>query len=177
MRPRLGKNEAAERAFECGREGDYEREFSQACAAVRPPAGELHATRDAMRRLLLNGAGSPNENPTPARRPGAKRPQRAARRWSRRPRSNRRSSNCCDCRRDYERQRSPRRRRREGRRRTRIETSSGEGPDRARRRQRRVASAGLTAKEIGDLLAPGTAAQCERWIKPLVVYDFRSVKE
>ena len=28
-----------------------------------------------MRRLLLNGAGSPNENPTPARRPGAKRPQ------------------------------------------------------------------------------------------------------
>jgi hypothetical protein len=38
-------------------------------------SGELHATRDAMRRLLLNGAGSPNENPTPARRPGAKRPQ------------------------------------------------------------------------------------------------------
>jgi hypothetical protein len=37
-------------------------------------SGELHATRDAM-RLLLNGAGSPNENPTPARRPGAKRPQ------------------------------------------------------------------------------------------------------
>jgi hypothetical protein len=27
------------RAFECGREGDYEREFSRACAAVRPPVG------------------------------------------------------------------------------------------------------------------------------------------
>ena len=38
-------------------------------------SGELHATRDAMRRLLLNGAGSPNENPTPARRPGAKGPR------------------------------------------------------------------------------------------------------
>jgi hypothetical protein len=39
-------------------------------------SGELHATRDAMSRLLLlNGTGSPNENPTPARRPGAKRPQ------------------------------------------------------------------------------------------------------
>jgi hypothetical protein len=58
-----------------------------------------------------------------------------------------------------------------------IETSSGEGADRARRRQRQVASAGLTAEEIADLLAPGPAAQCERWIKPLVVYDFRSVKE
>jgi hypothetical protein len=29
-------------------------------------SSELDATRDAMRRLLLNGAG-PNENPTPAR--------------------------------------------------------------------------------------------------------------
>ena len=37
-------------------------------------SGELDATRDAMKRLLLNGAG-PNENPTPARRPGGKRPQ------------------------------------------------------------------------------------------------------
>ena len=46
-----------------------------------------------------------------------------------------------------------------------------------RRRQRRVASAGLTAEESADLLALGQAAQCERWIKPLVVYDFRSVKE
>jgi hypothetical protein len=32
-------------------------------------SGELHANRDAMSRLLLNGTGSPNENPTPARRP------------------------------------------------------------------------------------------------------------
>jgi hypothetical protein len=31
-----------------------------------------------------------------------------------------------------------------------------------------VASAGLTAGEIADLLAPGPAAQCEPWIKPLV---------
>jgi len=31
-----------------------------------------------------------------------------------------------------------------------------------------VASAGLTAEEIADLLAPGPAAQCERWIKPLL---------
>jgi hypothetical protein len=30
-----------------------------------------------------------------------------------------------------------------------------------------VASAGLTAEEIANLLAPGPAAQCERWIKPL----------
>jgi hypothetical protein len=36
-------------------------------------SSELDATRDAMRRLLLNGAG-PNENPTPTRRPGAKGP-------------------------------------------------------------------------------------------------------
>jgi hypothetical protein len=47
-----------------------------------------------------------------------------------------------------------------------IETSSGEGPDRARRRKRRVASADLTAEEIADLLEPGSAAR-ERWIKPL----------
>ena len=39
---------------------------------------ELDATRDAMKRLLLNGTGS-NENPTPARRPGAKRPQSSGR--------------------------------------------------------------------------------------------------
>ena len=38
-------------------------------------SGELDLTRDAMKRLLLNGAGGPSENPTPARRPGAKRPQ------------------------------------------------------------------------------------------------------
>jgi hypothetical protein len=38
-------------------------------------SGELDATRDAMKWLLLNGAGSPSENPTPAGRPGAKRPQ------------------------------------------------------------------------------------------------------
>ena len=54
-----------------------------------------------------------------------------------------------------------------------VETSSGEGPDRARQRQRRVASAGLNAEEIADLLAPCSAPQCERWIKPFVVYDFR----
>ena len=36
-------------------------------------SGELDATRDAMKRLLLNGAGTASENPTPARRPGAKR--------------------------------------------------------------------------------------------------------
>ena len=39
-----------------------------------------------------------------------------------------------------------------------------------------MASAGLTAEEIADLLAPGPAAQCERWIKPLVVYDFRQLE-
>ena len=38
-------------------------------------SGELDSTRDAMKRLLLNGAGGPSENPTPARRPGAKRPR------------------------------------------------------------------------------------------------------
>jgi hypothetical protein len=37
-------------------------------------SGELDSTRDAMKRLLLNGA-SASGNPTPARRPGAKRPQ------------------------------------------------------------------------------------------------------
>ena len=46
-----------------------------------------------------------------------------------------------------------------------AEAPSGEGPGRARRR--RVASAGLTAEEIADLLKPGPAAQCERWVKPL----------
>jgi hypothetical protein len=38
-------------------------------------SGELDATRDAMKRLLLNGAGGASENPTPAKRPGAKGPQ------------------------------------------------------------------------------------------------------
>jgi IclR helix-turn-helix domain len=39
-------------------------------------SGELDLTRDAMKRLLLNGAGSPNENPfVRAKRPGAKRPR------------------------------------------------------------------------------------------------------
>jgi hypothetical protein len=37
-------------------------------------SSELEATRDGIRGLLLNGAG-PNENPTPARRPGAKGPR------------------------------------------------------------------------------------------------------
>jgi hypothetical protein len=36
-----------------------------------------------------------------------------------------------------------------------------------------VASAGLTAEEIADLLSPGPAVQCERWIKPLVSTSFR----
>jgi MarR family len=35
-------------------------------------SGELDATRDAMKRLLMNGGASPN--PTPAKRPGVKRP-------------------------------------------------------------------------------------------------------
>ena len=48
-----------------------------------------------------------------------------------------------------------------------VETSSGEGPDRARRRQRRVARAGLTAEEIADLLEPSPVTRCERCIKPL----------
>jgi glycine/D-amino acid oxidase-like deaminating enzyme len=38
-------------------------------------SGELDATRAAMKRLLMNGAGGANENPTSAERPGAKRPQ------------------------------------------------------------------------------------------------------
>jgi hypothetical protein len=38
-------------------------------------SGELHATRDAMRRLLLNGGRVAERNPTTARRPSAKRPQ------------------------------------------------------------------------------------------------------
>ncbi len=42
-------------------------------------SGELDLTRDAMKRLLTDragdGAGDANENPTSARRPGAKRPQ------------------------------------------------------------------------------------------------------
>ena len=33
--------------------------------------------------------------------------------------------------------------------------------------------AGLTAEEIADLLAPGPAAQCERWIKPLASLRLR----
>src|ERR1700733_12192773 len=36
-----GKNKAAGRAFECGRVGDYEREFSRACAAVRSPVERI----------------------------------------------------------------------------------------------------------------------------------------
>jgi hypothetical protein len=38
-------------------------------------SGELDSTRDAMKRLLMNGTGGPSVNPTPARRPGAQRPQ------------------------------------------------------------------------------------------------------
>jgi hypothetical protein len=41
-------------------------------------SGELDATRAAMKRLLLNGA-EPSQNPTLARRPGAKRPQSSRR--------------------------------------------------------------------------------------------------
>jgi hypothetical protein len=58
-----------------------------------------------------------------------------------------------------------------------IETSSGQGPDRALRSQRRVASGRLTIEEIADLPAPGPARNASRWTKPLVVYDFPSVKE
>jgi hypothetical protein len=36
---------------------------------------ELDVTRGAMKRLLLNGAGGPSENPTLARRPAGKGPQ------------------------------------------------------------------------------------------------------
>jgi hypothetical protein len=38
-------------------------------------SGELDSTRDAMKRLLMNGAGAASENPTPTRRAIAKRPQ------------------------------------------------------------------------------------------------------
>ena len=38
-------------------------------------SGELDLTRDALKRLLLNGAGPASVNPTPAKRPGAKRPR------------------------------------------------------------------------------------------------------
>jgi hypothetical protein len=41
-------------------------------------SGELDLTRDAMKRLLLNGT-EPSQNPTLARRPGAKRPQSSRR--------------------------------------------------------------------------------------------------
>lgn len=51
---------------------------------------ELALTRDAMKRLLLNGAVT-KRKPTPAKRPGAKRRSPATRRGSRRRRSNRRS--------------------------------------------------------------------------------------
>ena len=54
----------------------------------------------------------------------------------------------------------------------RLKRLQAKAPGRARRRRRRVASAGLTAQEIADLLSPGSARPCERWIKPLVVYDF-----
>ena len=37
-------------------------------------SGELNATRDTMKPLLLNGTGS-NDNPTPAQRASAKGPQ------------------------------------------------------------------------------------------------------
>jgi hypothetical protein len=38
-------------------------------------SGELDLTRDAMKRLLMNGAGGPSVNPTSARRRGAKQPR------------------------------------------------------------------------------------------------------
>jgi hypothetical protein len=38
-------------------------------------SAELDITRDAMKRLLLNGTGGRSVNPTPATRPGADRPQ------------------------------------------------------------------------------------------------------
>jgi hypothetical protein len=53
----------------------YERKFGGAGAAVGPPFRELALTRDAMRRLLMNGAGGAHENPTLARRPGARGPK------------------------------------------------------------------------------------------------------
>jgi hypothetical protein len=71
-------------------------------------SGELDLTRDAMRRLLLNGAGGTSKNPTPAKRPGAKRPQSSHPKALRRLRSKRRSSSSCNRRREMERRRSRR---------------------------------------------------------------------
>jgi hypothetical protein len=34
-----------------------------------------------------------------------------------------------------------------------------------------VARAGLTAEEIADLLKPGPASPCERWVKPLASHE------
>ena len=76
-------------------------------------SGELDSTRDAMKRLLMNGAGTANKNPTPARRPGAKRPQ------PRGPQAGEAILEApCSRRREWERRRSPGRRRRGGRRRS-----------------------------------------------------------
>ena len=130
-------------------------------------SGELHATRDAMRRLLLNGAGSPNENPTPARRPGAKRPQsshpKAASGGSGRRDDPQAPAIVAGNGSGGDRQGDGGAKVDDGRA---LEAPSGEGTGRARRR--RVASAGLTAEEIADLLKPGPALQCERWVKPLM---------
>ena len=124
-----------------------------------------------MKRLLLNGAGA-SENPTPARRSGAKRPQ------SRPPKALRGLQ--------VEElilkllQSSPRLRTAAIAKATAAQRSTTDERlkrlrrrDRARRRQRRVASAGLTAEEVADLLAPGPASPCERWIMPLASTNFR----
>ena len=130
-------------------------------------SGELDATRDAMKRLLMNDRG-------PKRKPYA---GQAARREAAAVQSPKGASGAASRRddpqtpaivaglaNDGDRQGDDGGEIDDGRA---AKAPSGEGPGRARRRRRRMASAGLTAEEIADLLEPGPATQCEPWIKPL----------
>ena len=131
-------------------------------------SGELDATRGAMKRLLMNGAGGPKRKPysrQAARRERAatEPPEGAPGARGRRgdPQAPEVVAGAGD---GSDRQVDRRREVDDGRA---VEAPSGEGRDRARRLRRRVASASLTAEEIADLLAPCPAVSHEPWIKPL----------
>ena len=125
-------------------------------------SGELDSTRDAMKRLLMNRAGGPSIKPYA--RPARDRKAAAALGAPGRRDDPQACAIVAGNGDGGDRQGDGGGEIDDGRA---AEAPSGEGQNRARRRQRRVASAGLTAEEIADLLAPGPATQCERWIKPL----------
>jgi hypothetical protein len=79
-------------------------------------SGELDLTRDAMRRLLLNGAKGASENPSPAT-PGAKGPQSNPPKALGAAQVEKTILELLRSSPEWELQRSPRRRRRKGRRR------------------------------------------------------------